>query len=113
MSLFKHWNVFSRLRHRVGALSRIARALRLFIPMCADVISGRYRPVPWAAIGWMTLALVYLVSPIDLIPEMLVLIGIIDDVVIVGWLLSKVDKALVDYRRWKGIDIDNPPSRPQ
>lgn len=106
MSLFKRWNLLSRLRHRAGALSRITRALRLFAPMCADVINGRYRPVPWAAFGWMALALVYLVSPLDLIPEALVLIGVVDDVVIVGWLLAKVDAALGDYRRWKGIDTD-------
>ncbi|MCG7599197.1 DUF1232 domain-containing protein [Halomonas sp. McH1-25] len=109
MSLFK----LSRLKHRAGALSRIVRALRLFLPMCADVISGRYRPAPWPAFGWMALALVYLISPIDLIPEMLMLIGIIDDVVIVGWLLARVDTALTDYRRWKGIDIDNPLDRPR
>lgn len=107
---FKAWSIFSRLKQRTGALARMGRALRLFVPMCADVISGRYRPVPWPAIGWMALALVYLVSPLDLIPEALLLIGLVDDVVIVGWLLAKVDGALVDYRRWKGIDT--PPSEP-
>ncbi|SFI07293.1 YkvA family protein [Modicisalibacter xianhensis] len=109
MPLFK----LSRLKHRAGALSRIARALRLFLPMCADVFSGRYRPAPWPAFGWMALALLYLISPIDLIPEMLVLIGVVDDIVIVGWLLARVDTALSDYRRWKGIDIDNPPDAPR
>ena len=111
MSLLKHWNIVSRLRRRAGALSRIGRALRLFAPMCADVASGRYRPVPWAAFGWMALALVYLVSPLDLIPEALLLIGMVDDVVIVSWLLTKVDRALDGYRRWKGIDIDKSPGQ--
>ena len=112
MSLFRRWNVFLRLKQRIGALPRMLRALRLFVPMCADVISGRYRPAPWAAFGWMALALVYLASPLDLIPEILMLLGVLDDVVIVGWLLTRVDRALADYRRWKGLDIDNPPSRP-
>ncbi|SDM03383.1 Uncharacterized membrane protein YkvA, DUF1232 family [Modicisalibacter muralis] len=104
---FNGWSLFSRLRSRGGALSRMARALRLFVPMCADVIRGRYRPVPWAAIGWMALAFIYLISPLDLIPDVLLLIGVLDDVVIVGWLLGKVDNALTDYRRWKGIDDIN------
>lgn len=106
MAGFKRWRVFSRLRQRAGALSRMTRALRLFIPMCGDVISGRYRPIPWSAIGWMALALVYLFSPLDLIPDALLLIGLVDDVVIVGWLLAKVDGALADYRHWKGIERD-------
>lgn len=113
MSLFSRWNMFSRLKGRAGALTRMGRALRLFVPMCADVIKGRYRPVPWRAIGWMTLAVVYLVSPLDLIPDVLVLIGVADDAVIVGWLLTRVDAALDDYRRWKGggaeIVDDRPP----
>lgn len=106
MSLFSRWNLFSRLRNRAGALTRMGRALRLFVPMCADVIKGRYRPVPWRAIGWMALALIYLVSPLDLIPDVLILLGVVDDVVIVGWLLTRVDASLEDYRRWKGIKLE-------
>nr|WP_298414736.1 DUF1232 domain-containing protein [uncultured Halomonas sp.] len=112
MSLFKRLNPFSRLTARAGALSRIARALKLFAPMCADVIKGRYRPIPWSAFMWMALALVYLISPLDLIPEVFLLIGMVDDVVIVGWLLTKVDKSLDDYRQWKAINIEPPMQNP-
>ncbi|MGC3873587.1 YkvA family protein [Halomonas sp. GXIMD04776] len=112
MSLLKPWSFFSRLKHRTGALSRMGRALRLFAPMCADVIKGRYRPVPWSAFMWMALAFVYLISPLDLIPEALLLIGMVDDVVIVGWMLHKVDGSLEDYRRWKGVDADPPMQNP-
>ncbi|KAE9622354.1 DUF1232 domain-containing protein, partial [Parasedimentitalea maritima] len=52
--------------------------------MLQDVLSGRYRPVPWAAFGWMAVAFAYLVSPLDLIPDVLLLFGLLDDVVIVG-----------------------------
>ena len=72
--------------------------------MTLDVLRGRYRPIPWAAFGWMALALVYLVSPLDLIPDFLMILGLVDDVFIVGWLLTRVDRAMSDYRRWKGID---------
>ncbi|WP_129142108.1 YkvA family protein [Modicisalibacter coralii] len=105
MGAFKGWNIAARLKKRGRALSHIGRAMRLFAPMCADVMRGRYRPVPWPAFGWMALAVVYLVSPLDLIPDFLLLIGVVDDVVIVGWLLTRVDAALTDYRRWKGVDL--------
>ncbi|WP_201745077.1 YkvA family protein [Aidingimonas lacisalsi] len=94
--------LWGRLRQRAGALSRLKRALRWFLPMTADVIKGRYRPVPWQAFGWMAAAIIYLLSPLDLIPDVLLLIGLLDDVVIVGWLLTRVDRSLDDYRRWKG-----------
>ncbi|MFD2189241.1 YkvA family protein [Pistricoccus aurantiacus] len=106
------WSPFSRLRKRGWAISRIFRALKTFMPMLKDVLSGRYRPIPWAAFGWMIAALVYLVSPLDLIPDFIVLIGVLDDVVIVGWLLTRVDRSLADYRAWRGID-DMPEVTPE
>ncbi|WP_251976638.1 YkvA family protein [Salinicola avicenniae] len=102
------WRFFSRLtqlRQRGGALARVGRAFRVFGPMCADVIRGRYRPIPWAAFGWMVLAVVYLVSPLDLIPDFIMILGLVDDVFVVGWLLTRVDRALTDYRRWKGVEV--------
>lgn len=96
----------TRLRGRSRVIGQITRALRLFVPMLGDVLRGRYRPVPWAAILWMVAALVYLISPLDLIPDVLVLVGMLDDAVIVGWLLTRVDGALGPYRAWRGESVD-------
>ncbi|WP_346798929.1 DUF1232 domain-containing protein [Halomonas sp. Bachu 37] len=104
--LSKIW-FWNRLKSRTWAFKRMGRALRLFIPMTRDVVSGRYRPVPWEAFLLMGAALAYLVMPFDLIPDFLMLIGVVDDVVIVGWLLSRVDKHLAGYRAWR----ENTPAR--
>lgn len=97
--------LLQRLKHRAGAFGEMRRALRLFAPMLADVIRGRYRPVPWPALGWMLAALAYLVSPLDLVPDVLLLLGLVDDLVIVGWLLTRVDRALADYRAWRESSV--------
>ncbi|WP_232090311.1 YkvA family protein [Billgrantia diversa] len=102
----KPWNIVGRLRRRSRILSQIVRALKLFVPMCQDVVKGRYRPPPWSAFGWMLVALAYLVSPLDLIPDWLLLIGVFDDMVIVGWLLTRVDRSLDGYRAWRGKPIE-------
>lgn len=101
------WTLLQRLRRRGWALKRMARALRLFVPMTRDVLLRRYRPVPWMAFGWMLAALVYLVSPLDLVPDVIVLLGLIDDVVVVGWLLNRVDLSLTDYRAWRGDESED------
>lgn len=122
MSMLHGRTLAGRLRHRARVLGRIGRALRLFVPMTRDVLLRRYRPVPWRAFAWMLAALAYLVSPLDLIPDVLVLLGLVDDVVIVGWLLSRVDRCLEGYRAWRegcrdgdpagGQGRDDPPPRP-
>lgn len=108
----KQWLLWSRLKRRTWALKRVARALRWFMPMARDVLAGRYRPVPWSAFAAMALALAYLVMPFDLIPDMLVVVGLLDDVLIVGWLLARVDRHLTDYRRWRGEDVEGMEAEP-
>lgn len=101
----KGLTMIQRLKQRSRVFARMRRALRLFWPMVVDVARGRYRPVPWSAMLWMLAAVVYLLSPLDLIPDFLMVIGLVDDVVIVGWMLTRVDHALEDYRRWRESDI--------
>lgn len=103
----------SRLRRRARVLGQMGRALRLFLPMTRDVLLRRYRPVPWGAFLWMLAALAYLVSPLDLIPDMLVLLGLVDDVVIVGWLLTRVDRHLAGYRAWREPQAGRDPAADQ
>lgn len=101
MARFGGGLLVERLRRRSRVLGRVGRALRLFLPMTRDVLLRRYRPVPWGAFLWMLAALAYLVSPLDLIPDVLLLLGLVDDVVIVGWLLTRVDRRLAGYRDWR------------
>lgn len=49
----------------------------------AIYLSARDQRVPWYAKGWALLVAVYAVSPIDLIPDFIPVIGHLDDVVIV------------------------------
>lgn len=101
MARLSTWWLLRRLKARVWAVKRIGRALRLFLPMTRDVLRGDFRPVPWSAFGMMALAVVYLVMPFDLIPDFLMIIGLVDDVIIIGWLLNRIDQRLEEYRRWK------------
>ena len=111
MARFDGGFLVARLRRRSRVLGQMARALRLFLPMTRDVLLGRFRPVPWGAFLWMLAALAYLVSPLDLIPDVLLLVGLVDDVVIVGWLLTRVDRRLAGYRAWRA-DREGGPTAP-
>jgi len=46
-------------------------------------------------------ALAYIISPIDLIPDYILGFGQIDDVVILGLALNFLEKDLRKYREWK------------
>jgi len=55
------------------------------------------RDVPFRKKIWIILALVYTISPIDLIPDPVLGLGIIDDAVLITFVLNKLSSDLDKY----------------
>jgi uncharacterized membrane protein YkvA (DUF1232 family) len=70
------------------------------IPMFKDMYQGNYK-MPLGSLLLLALALLYLLSPIDLIPDFIFLLGWIDDLIIVGLASKVLDGALDRYRQHK------------
>jgi uncharacterized membrane protein YkvA (DUF1232 family) len=76
---------------RFKALPRLWRTWR----------SGKYPELPRSQVLMWAVALVYLVSPIDILPEFLPVIGVTDDAGVLVWLLSSLSVASGSYLRWE------------
>ncbi len=77
--------------------------LRLLWMVLRDYANGSYRKVPWKAVGALAAAVVYVVSPVDLIPDFLVPIGFTDDLLVVALTWGLVKRELRAYCTWKGL----------
>ena len=67
-------------------------------PMLRDTATGRYDGLGKGRLLAMCLALAYLVSPVDLLPEALLTIpGLVDDAGIAVWLLAIAMHSADDY----------------
>lgn len=76
--------------------------LKLLINLFKDWYSGAYREIPWYSIAAIILGFLYLLSPVDLVPDMIPILGQIDDVVIIRWILTHIAKQdLNKYRQFK------------
>ncbi len=75
--------------------------LKAMVTCVRDYWSGTYREIPWKSIAAMTGAIVYFVSPIDVIPDFVPLIGYVDDAAVISLALKWVSDDLAAYRRWK------------
>lgn len=84
---------------RAKALPRLWKAWR----------GGKYPELPRSQVAMWAVALVYLVSPIDFVPELLPVIGVTDDAGVLVWLLSSLSTASGSYLRWEKNHRD--PSR--
>ena len=66
-----------------------------------DYWKGKYRDVSAKSIIIFFIALAYIISPLDLIPDYIIGLGQIDDAVILGLSLYFLEKDLRKYKEWK------------
>ena len=84
-----------------GPLGKFISDLKLLFSLIQDYISGEYREIPWWSIAAIVATLLYVLSPIDLIPDFIPVIGYIDDALVVAACLAMVGQDLQNYKDWK------------
>jgi uncharacterized membrane protein YkvA (DUF1232 family) len=84
-----------------GPLSRFIEDGKLLIAIVKDYWSGAYRQVPYGAIAAIVFTLLCVFNPLDLVPDVLPIIGQIDDATVVAGCLLFVEQDLQAYKQWK------------
>lgn len=91
---------------REGPLKDIASEVRLLINMLRDYRSGEYTRLPRRTLLSVTAALIYLISPVDFIPDFIPLVGVVDDIFVLNFVWKQVRKDLEDYAFWRtGVSV--------
>lgn len=88
------------VRH-AGALREYWEDVKTFFSMVKDYAGGTYREVPFGTIAAIVGALAYVLSPIDVIPDFIPILGYLDDAMVLGLCLKLVRGDVEDYRRWQ------------
>lgn len=86
---------------RGGPLQRFIKDVALLTAMVKDYWSGAYRQVPWGVIAAVVFVLLYVLSPIDMIPDFIPFVGLLDDALALGICLMLIEKDLNKYLDWK------------
>lgn len=73
---------------------------KLLFKMMKDYISGDYREVPWYVIAAIGSTLLYVLSPIDLIPDFILGAGYLDDASMVAICLKLIKDEVEKYKKW-------------
>lgn len=85
---------------REGPLGRLLDDGRLLLGLVRDAWSGRYRSVPRWTVGAAAFALLYVLNPLDLIPDAIPGVGALDDAAVVSLCLVLIEQDLLSYRAW-------------
>jgi uncharacterized membrane protein YkvA (DUF1232 family) len=86
---------------RDGPLGRFLEDLELLLSIVRDFWSGAYRKIPYWAVSAIAFALLYVLNPVDLIPDVIPVVGLLDDAAVVAVCLMLVEQELHDYKQWR------------
>ncbi len=87
----------SRSGHFAGVMDDFRTLVRLVVAYAR----GTYRDIPPDSLALVVAGLLYVVSPIDLIPDALLVVGFMDDAVVIGWVIKSVRQELDAFRAWE------------
>lgn len=66
-----------------------------------DYWNGDYKNVPWKLIAAIGFAVAYLISPIDVIPDFIPILGFVDDAAVFALTLAAFQSEIDTYKEWK------------
>ncbi|MBS4006999.1 MAG: DUF1232 domain-containing protein [Clostridium sp.] len=62
---------------------------------------SEYRDIPIGSIIAIVSALIYFVSPIDLLPDSIPVLGYVDDTAVVAFVWRMVEDDVEEYKKWQ------------
>lgn len=98
--LAKEQKIEDKFRNNESMSGYLAKAKSMF-SLVRDYWNGSYREVPWKTIAAVVGALLYVLMPLDLIPDFIPVAGFLDDAGVIAACLALVSDDLVDYEKWK------------
>ncbi len=84
-----------------GSLLKMLGDIRDMFCMVSDYWKRSYTEVPFGSIAAIVAALLYVLSPLDFIPDFLPIVGLIDDATAITACLSLVRLDIGKYRKWR------------
>ncbi len=80
----------------------LAESLRALPRWVAATLTGRYDGTSRRQLATLALALVYVVSPVDLLPELVLpLVGLADDALVLTWLAGRLVQEAGAFLAWE------------
>ena len=96
--------LLQRIEKKLKKIPKVGDTLAM-VPIMVSLIRSyvrkEYNKAPIGSIIAIVSALIYLATPVDLIPDFIVGLGIVDDAAILGMCYSLVSDDIKEYEEWR------------
>jgi len=92
---------YERMTSHSDVLSAVWTDLRTMMRMLLRWVDRSYRRVSWTPLLLIVGALVYFVTPVDLIPDALGALGFVDDITVITTVVQRIRGELDRFRNWE------------
>jgi len=84
-----------------GPLKKFFSDFLTFISLIKDYVTGKYTQIPFWIIAAIVAAILYVLSPVDLIPDFIPGLGYVDDGLVMAACIKMIERDLTSYKAWK------------
>ncbi len=92
--------IFERLKN-FPRLEKLSNNIVVFCDLLSDYLDGTYPNLPLATIVTVLASLLYLILPIDVIPDFAPFVGYLDDASVLAFVYNAVQNDITEYLEWK------------
>jgi uncharacterized membrane protein YkvA (DUF1232 family) len=95
--VIKESETIQKLAAKDGPLQKFVSDVTLLLAMVKDYYTGAYRDIPFKSVAAIAFTLLYVLNPLDLIPDFLPGIGQLDDAAVLALCLKMISDDLEKY----------------
>jgi len=94
-------NAYERMLSHSDVLSAVWRDLRTMLRLVIRWVDQSYQRISWTPLLLIVGALIYFVTPVDVVPDALGALGFVDDVTVISTVVQRVRHELDRFRHWE------------
>ena len=94
-------DVLFNIRKHSGAIREIRADLQIIIRLLQSWLSGDYKEISLKTLAILIAALLYFLNPFDAVPDVIPVVGYVDDVSVVAWVIKTLKGEIEKFREWE------------
>lgn len=84
-----------------GRLDAVWTQLMACFRLIRAYAKGNYRDIPWSSLVMLVASVIYFVMPVDLIPDFIVGLGLLDDAALLSWTVNALRLEIDAFLEWE------------